>query len=339
MALEGDITDCGALTTSELQTLSACEQTIDAGLKTFVAVGEALLTIRDQRLYRHAYVTFEEYCGERWGISRPRAYQMIDAAQVVGRLSTIVDIPIPSNEAQARPLASLPPDLQPVAWQQSVETANGKVTAAHVAKVVKVVKTRAEDDKGHEDSPSVPDLDTRQAPRSATPERALGVHFSSATPEWYTPRHIIERVLRLWDDDAVDLDPCSNAKGDAANVPARLHYTAEDDGLTLPWQGRVYLNPPYGNEIGAWVARLTDQYADHVEEAIALLPARTDTAWFQPLLSFPVCFVTGRLRFSGAENSAPFPSAIVYLGSDVAGFQRCFADIGPICTRLPDAQE
>jgi len=89
-----------------------------------------LLAIRESKLYRQEYGTFEEYCQDRWNLSRPRAYQLIDAAAIAGRLSTIVDI-LPATESQARPLTQLEPEEQAVAWQQAVETApNGKVTAA-----------------------------------------------------------------------------------------------------------------------------------------------------------------------------------------------------------------
>jgi site-specific DNA-methyltransferase (adenine-specific) len=68
-------------------------------------------------------------------MSRPRAYQLIEAATVATNLSTMVDIP--TTERQARPLTVLDPEQQREAWQRAVETApNGKVTAAHVQKVV-----------------------------------------------------------------------------------------------------------------------------------------------------------------------------------------------------------
>lgn len=85
------------------------------------------MQIRDNRLYREIYGTFEEYCKEKWNISRPRAYQLIKGAEVQENLSTIVDI---KNEAQTRPLTKLPPDEQREVYQKAVETApEGKVTA------------------------------------------------------------------------------------------------------------------------------------------------------------------------------------------------------------------
>ena len=154
--------------------------------------------------------------------------------------------------------------------------------------------------------------------------------FSSQSSEHYTPRPILERVVRTLGE--IDLDPCSNP-GDSPNVPARAHYTREDNGLLLPWLGRIYMNPPYGREIGAWVAKLLSEYqAGRVSSALALVPARVDSKWFASLYGFPVCFSSGRLRFSNpsgeSSGSAPFPSAMVFLGMDWGAFFREFETLG-----------
>jgi hypothetical protein len=165
-------------------------------------------------------------------------------------------------------------------------------------------------------------------------EPSLAVHFSSATAEWYTPPVIIARVVRVL--GAIDLDPCSN-DGAQPYIPAQRHYTPAQDGLRQPWAGRVYLNPPYGQAIGAWVEKLAHAHAaGDVSAAVALVPARTDTEWWQWLQDCAVCLVKGRLRFSGSENDAPFPSAVAYLGPDTQTFAHTFRDLGPIWVRLDD---
>lgn len=158
----------------------------------------------------------------------------------------------------------------------------------------------------------------------------MSVHFSSDSPEHYTPTQIVDAVVACL--GTIDLDPCSNSKTDP-NVPAMHHYTQEDDGLSQVWAGRVYMNPPYGREIGKWVAKLREEYDNgNVTEAIALVPARTDTDWFDCLIDgFKFhCFVHGRLTFIGNTESAPFPSAIVYLGNDWANFYSTFRSFGRI---------
>jgi len=164
----------------------------------------------------------------------------------------------------------------------------------------------------------------------------MDVHYSSKTSEWYTPPDILELVTRVL--GTISLDPCSNSH-DAPNVPAARHFTREDDGLAQSWQtDTLFMNPPYGSEIGAWVEKLAGEYeARQVRAAIALLPARTDTAWFRRLRDYPRCFVAGRLKFvspdSGEVNPAPFPSMLVYLGPAPERFAQVFAAIGDIFVR------
>ena len=100
----------------EKSKLDSLEKTIQAGMQTVFDVGSALLEVRDSKLYRSNHSTFEEYCRVRWGMSRPRAYQLIEAATVKGNLSTMVDIP----ERQTRPLTRLEPEQQKEAWEGAV---------------------------------------------------------------------------------------------------------------------------------------------------------------------------------------------------------------------------
>lgn len=301
----------------EQQCLANYEQTIERGLGVFYEVGNALAQIRDWRLYRASYRTFEDYCIERWGMVASRARQLISSAEVVSNLKSVTTVTLPANEAQTRPLARLEPKQQVQVYLEATATApGGKLTAAHIDQVASVRY------------PAVQPVPPSPEP---APDR-LAVMKSSASSEWYTPPKIIERVLMLLDD--IDLDPCSNS-ATSPNVPAHTLYTREDDGLKQQWEGRVYLNPPYGDTIGSWIDKLIIEYqAMQVEAAIALIPARTDTAWFWPLWQYPLCFVRGRLKFispvDSEENSAPFGSVIAYLGTDIKGFTRYFGDLGHI---------
>ena len=91
--------------------------------------------------------------------------------------------------------------------------------------------------------------------------------------------------------------------------------------------------------IDKWVAKLCEEYkARRVTEAIALVPARTDTQWFGCLRDYPVCFIRGRLTFIGNTESAPLPSAVVYLGPRAVGtFIQAFAPHGDVWQRVPTA--
>ena len=179
---------------------------------------------------------------------------------------------------------------------------------------------------------------TSQEPRprfrdayNKTANKKLAVHHSSESPEHYTPPEIVELVAECLGE--IDLDPCSNPE---RTIPAKIHYTAKDDGLSQSWSGTVYMNPPYGDGIEQWVEKLCQEHerAGGVSEAIALVPARPDTQWFKCLRNYVCCFVEGRLTFGGNTDPAPFPSAIFYLGDDIGKFYDYFQSVGDIWQRL-----
>ena len=126
------------LNIEERNELERCEVVIKQGLQTFVEVGQALMLIRDKRLYRAEYSRFEDYCQDKWKLSRPRTYQMIDAAKVVSNLSTMVDKP--QNERQARPLTKIEPELQSEVWNETVNRHGDNITQKKVEDVVKDFK-------------------------------------------------------------------------------------------------------------------------------------------------------------------------------------------------------
>ena len=113
------------LTTQESEALRRNESIIQAGKNTFVAVGIALTDIRERKLYRQDYSSFEMYCQQRWGWSRQRASQMIQAAVVVQALpekvSTMVD-----SERAARQIAKVPAEKREAVVKKAA--AKGKVT-------------------------------------------------------------------------------------------------------------------------------------------------------------------------------------------------------------------
>ena len=128
----------------EAEWLSELETKISMGMKTFVEVGNALLEIRDNRLYRESHKTFEDYCQEKWGMSRRHSNRLIQSASVINSLSQDLGPtgPIqPTSERQARPLTRLSAPLQEEAWERAVETApKGRITANHVQRVVREIE-------------------------------------------------------------------------------------------------------------------------------------------------------------------------------------------------------
>jgi hypothetical protein len=108
-----------------------------------------------------------------------------------------------------------------------------------------------------------------------------------ATDIWLTPPNIIEAL------GPFDMDPCA-AVGQPWDT-AKQHYTIEDDGLSKPWRGLVWCNPPFGPDAEMWLTRL----ACH-GRGIALIPARTETRWFVSTIwrcADAVLFLHGRPHF------------------------------------------
>ena len=85
------------LSIDERNELERCEVVIKQGLETFIEVGQALLTIREKRLYRLEFGTFEDYCRDRWGMQRQYANRMIAASEAISNLVPMGTI-IPQSE-------------------------------------------------------------------------------------------------------------------------------------------------------------------------------------------------------------------------------------------------
>lgn len=136
------MTELATLTVAELDCLADCEQRIERGLKTFVEVGTSLATIRDNRLYRAEFGTFEDYCQDRWGFDRTRAQNFITAARTVLEISN-TGLPTPERESQARELARVPEPERADIWRETVERTDGKPTAAAIRETYERTQTPA----------------------------------------------------------------------------------------------------------------------------------------------------------------------------------------------------
>lgn len=152
-----------------------------------------------------------------------------------------------------------------------------------------------------------------------TSARGMGAHQSSVnqTDMWLTPRHIMDALGDF------DCDPCG-APDPVAWPTAMLHFMRRDDGLSLPWFGRVWLNPPYGapSIIGPWLRKMVQH-----GRGTALIFARTETELFFECVwrsAAAVLFLEGRLFFvrpddlTPAPHNAGAPSCLVAYGTDDA---------------------
>lgn len=232
---------------------------------------------------------------------------------------------------------------------------------------LKEVLAQAVEIPAGEDPGALPAADPR-------PPRKNAAIFSSASECWLTPPVVVDLLVALCGEDGVALDPCSHP---LSLVPARerwfgpikdpLGHAAPNDvdGLTRDWplDGVTYVNPPYGRALVSrtvgWTQKIQAE-ADRGCEIIALVPARTDTAWWVQM--HPTCWLAweGRLIFlepaedwiaregrraaekrraprpAPAEvypglvrgDSATFPSALLYFGHRRAAFAATFGPTG-----------
>lgn len=136
----------------------------------------------------------------------------------------------------------------------------------------------------------------------------LAVHFSSETEEWPTPQWLFDSLNREF---GFTVDVCSTVE----NAKCERYFTRADNGLLMPWVGEVcWMNPPYGSEIGQWMAKAFGAARDEGATVVCLVPSRTDTEWWHRYaMKHEIRFLKGRLKFGNAENPAPFPSAVVVM--------------------------
>jgi hypothetical protein len=130
-------------------------------MPTFIRIGSRLIELSQLEVYKETHKTFESFVLDEFGLSKARAYQLIDAAKVTDNLSTIVDkSSIPQNEGQIREVAKAPAEMQAEVVKKAVEKAaeeNRKPTAKDFKEAVKQVTAELLEDG--EESPSYEDVE------------------------------------------------------------------------------------------------------------------------------------------------------------------------------------
>ena len=133
--------------------------------------------------------------------------------------------------------------------------------------------------------------------------------YSSARSEWGTPQALVDT---LYGQFPFTLDVCATTE----NAKCHRYVTPEEDGLTADWRamagiGWCWMNPPYGRDIAKWVEKAARE-RERGAAIVALLPARTDTRWWQAHVNgcAELWFIRGRIKFDGAKDPAPFPSML-----------------------------
>jgi len=177
-------------------------------------------------------------------------------------------------------------------------------------------RSAIKDDNDSESDRPYKEVETQTSPKS------------KASDCWYTPPEIVALIQQCL--QGITLDPCAD---DGKHIESCYHLTVADDGLSHPWFGRVFMNPPYSCP-GVWIAKLQEEFnSGRVEEAIALVPAATDTKWFHPLISSNlICFWKGRIKFLDVNYQPKMPArqshALIYWGKNQSRFRQVFSPFG-----------
>ena len=168
-------------------------------------------------------------------------------------------------------------------------------------------------DADADDQDRILDLDEKailQVAQEIRRRRADGISgheqpYRGETNDWLTPKYILDALGKF------DLDPC--AALDQPWATARRHLTVKDDGLKKTWAGRVWLNPPYGEQTARWLEKM----AKH-QDGIVLIYARTETQMFFDHVwsrANGIFFLKGRVYFCRPDGSvgadAGAPSVLV----------------------------
>jgi len=119
------------------------------------------------------------------------------------------------------------------------------------------------------------------------------VHFMSTHDNWSTPLDVYNELNKEFN---FDYDPCP---------------LGGSGGLNSSWGERTFVNPPFSN-IKEWCKKSYGEWSKG-KTVVMLIPSRTDTRYWHDYImkATEIRFIKGRLKFGGAKNSAPFPSAII----------------------------
>lgn len=254
------------------------------------------------------YSSWASYCADEFDIGRRQSYQLLDAARVVESVHNCALVEPPRTEGVARemvPLLREAPETVPEVWGEVVELHGPTPTAAQVREVVEEVRGVAH------------------------------VSNNGGDNEWYTPAEYIAAARAVM--GGIDLDPATHLVANEV-VGATNIFTAEDDGRSKQWAGRVWMNPPYAQPlIDEFCSKLAASFlAGDVTEACALTNNATETGWFHTLgtEASAMCFPRRRIRFWHPEKTAaPLQGqAVLYLGENVDAFRREFAPFGLVVT-------
>jgi len=150
--------------------------------------------------------------------------------------------------------------------------------------------------------------------------------------EWYTPPEYLAAARRVL--GTIDLDPASSKIANKL-VQATTYYTMKENGLIQPWQGKVWMNPPYAADlIKQFASKFVQHFkASEITEGIVLVNNATETQWFYDLIvvASAVLFTASRVKFLDEQGNPGAPlqgQAFIYFGGKPKTFMHEFKAFG-----------
>jgi hypothetical protein len=193
MLLDDPLPDSIPLTAQEKVRFTELEAVVERNLETFLSVGRALAEIRNKRLYRQQFGTFEDYCVKRWGFSGSRGLDLVRSASVAEVLLAgpaapqTGDAPLPLDLSAdvLRPLQRLEPELANSCWRLACRV--GKPTSCTVGRIVRAVEQAVSQGTNGTGAPKP------KVPQSQKKIFLLSVHRLADSP-WFSAHLVVQGV-------------------------------------------------------------------------------------------------------------------------------------------------
>lgn len=148
--------------------------------------------------------------------------------------------------------------------------------------------------------------------------------FSSKIHTWETPFDLFEKLDETFN---FNTDVCASKD----NAKCKNFFDIDVNGLSQRWEGNCWMNPPYGREQIKWIEKAHDE-STKGSTVVCLIPARPDTKIWHNIIfkkAKVICFIKGRLKFGGSNDSAPFPSALIVFSPHITNNQiECLSSLG-----------
>lgn len=160
------------------------------------------------------------------------------------------------------------------------------------------------------------------------------INADSGVDEYYTPIEIINAARDVM-GGVIDLDPASSLIANEI-IKARNIFTLLDDGLNQDWNGKVWMNHPFGRSTNRhWIKKLSSEFdSGRTTEAVCITFASTSERWFAPLLKHPQCFLSPRTNYfmpdGTLKRGVTKGSVITYFGNNLESFIAEFRKFGAI---------